>query len=685
MISIRRNNQKKIKLLFPKTKIEPVLDLSEQSKKWLILTLLYSISTHISHLPIWTIILFPILTIWGYNTQIKKRFIPSKKIIGIIVLLTIGGILITYNTYLGKDPGITALVLLTIFKLIELKNYKDYMFIVFLSYFLLFGNFLFNQDIITMLFMIIGLIISTSSILKINYGDSKDIKFSFILKKVISFIILSIPFMIVLFLFFPRFSTSISLLDISDNTNKKGISGFSDFLRPGSLSEIVKSNDPAFRVEFINNKTPEQKDLYFRGNILWETNGKYWRQENRRNRIRPDTEYKNENGIEQMFTLEPHNRHWLFALDYPVDMPRGAIVYSGNVFRTRFRIKKKTNYKVTSVLDIKNKNPKLSYREKFYGLLLPVNWNSKILQLGLKWKNNSISDSEIVATGLEYFKSNGFTYTLEPGIMNEDTPLEDFLFNKRKGFCEHYAATFALLMRSAGVPARIVVGYQGGEFNNVGGYLLVRQSDAHAWTEVWLKEKGWVRIDPTETVSPERILYGADISKIIEFSNLKDPDEILRSLNKINFFKKLSVYFSFYLDNINRKWDQWVIMYSRYSQLNLLEYLGIGYLNRSLLFLILIIAILSILFVLSIFLRKNAYIDPVQKVYFSFFKKIKKSGITPYTWEGPIDFKSRLIKEMPDKREEIDLIIHTYIQLRFGTSLKCNKELYKFKKLVRMF
>jgi hypothetical protein len=295
----------------------------------------------------------------------------------------------------------------------------------------------------------------------------------------------------------------------------------------------------------------------------------------------------------------------------------------------------------------------------------------------------------VVQKALDYFTNSGFEYSTTPGAMDPDTPLEDFLFNVRKGFCEHYAASFTLLMRAAGIPARMVIGYQGGEYNSVGGYLVVRQFDAHAWAEVWLEEKGWQRVDPTAAVAPDRIEFGAEMSRTISaMGDLRDEDRsqaIERAMRK-GFFEKIFAFFKDHWDNINLKWEVWIMSYNRYSQRSFLRGIGLADVSRWSLVVVLVVIIPALFFLVSLLLKRQTLSsDPLVKLYQRFYRKTAKKGIRPAAWEGPLDFRLRAVDAFPHKAKEIRQITGLYINLRYGGLPVTKDALKEFKGMVQRF
>ena len=664
----------------------PQLTLSRGATGWLMFSLLLAISWHIPNTPIWVLAAVPVLVYWRYRLMIQKKPLPPRGIRLLLTLTAFIAVLVTYRSYLGRDPGMTALILLSTLKLLELKSQRDFMFIIFLCYFLVFGNFLYSQSIQSLAFMVVAVVLITAAVLRLNHGEKQPVKVAFLLRSGFRFFLLSIPFMVVLFILFPR--TTVPLWNLPQDSSKAGGMGFNDSVRPGQIAELAASNETAFQVSFPDDNMPAPKDLYFRGLVLWFTNGKWWYQGVLRARFGRWYQAEGDISIQQIITLKPHYNRWLFALDTPVKIPRRALIFPGRIFQAYWPISKVIRYSVASALQPKEPES-ITDTHRRWALQLPSNSNSPLFDLARSWRDSASSDSEIVQTALAYFKNNGFVYTLTPGTMDSEAPLEDFLFNKRKGFCEHYAATFTLLMRAAEVPARMVLGYQGGEYNTAGSYLVVRQSDAHAWSEVWLEDKGWQRVDPTAAVSPERLEYGMEVSRTLSSMGPLDDDSrsdaIQRAMRK-NFFKKLIRFFEQHWDNINNKWDLWIMTYDRYRQRDILRTLGLSGFSQWSLLGVLIIIIPTLFIAISLLLKRQALSShPLVRYYQLFYRKTAKKGIKPALWEGPLDFQLRAVDAFPYKKKEIQQVINLYINLRYGQLPVTKESLKQLKRLVRKF
>ncbi len=664
----------------------PELAVSKGALSWLIFCLLLVIAWHIPHTPVWALVGVLAVAAWRYRMISRGNPLPAKGVKFLLTAAAFLGILFTYRSFLGRDPGMTFLILLATLKLLELKTQRDFMFVVFLCYFLVLGNFLFTQSIPSLAFMAVAVVLITVAILRLNHQHHETVKSSFLIKSALKLFFFALPLMVVLFFLFPR--TSGPLWNLPHDPGGQARSGFNDYMYPGQIARLANSTNPAFRVMFPDKNMPSAKDLYFRGVVMWFTNGRGWYQglmsaSAFRRKEQVDVRGR---GVRQEILLEPHFRRWLFALDMPAIFPFWARGLPGRIFRTNRVVERYLRYQVVSLLDYESSEPlRDTYRR--WALQLPEDFSQRIRNLARSFGDRASSVEEIVQRVLDYFRDNAFVYTFEPGVMDHREPFEDFLFNKRKGFCEHFAGAFVLLMRAAGVPARVVAGYQGGKYNPVGEYLLVRQSEAHAWAEVWLEGRGWQRVDPTAVVSPERIEYGIDLSRTLESeaASLGDSrsDAIRRALQK-GFLERLFETLEQYWDNINNKWNLWIMSYDLYQQQNFLESLGLQ--DASWLTLILVTAVLVFVLYFSIsylLKRKAASSQPLLELYRQFCQKLARFDLRRFPWEGPLDFESRAVKAFPESIAQIRQVTRLFIQLRYGRMPVTPNRIRELKKHIR--
>ncbi len=649
--------------------VTPQLPVSKDALIWLISCLLLVTAYHANHVPVWAVLAALVIGAWRLRSVKKGSPIPSKIIRYGLTAAAFAGVIITFRAYMGRDPGMTALVLLSTLKLLELKNQRDFMFVVYLCFFLVLGNFLYTQSIPSLLFMVLASILILAATLRLNHQEKKEVKTAYLIKSAAKLTLYTLPFMLILFFFFPR--TTGPLWNLPQDPQGKFRSGFDDSIYPGKIAELAESNAPAFRVTFPDDNMPATRDLYFRGVVLWFTNARFWLQG-----ILPSDRVSSLPGtsgtpIFHTIILEPHFMRWIFTLDVPDIMPRWTRQLPGRVYHTWRLVDRYIEYDVVSRLGYQYDEP-LDEKYRRWALQLPRNVSQRIKDLATSWREKATTDEDIVRAALEYFRddANSFVYSLKPGVMDNVDPFGDFLFVKRKGFCEHYAGAFGLLMRSAGVPTRLVAGYQGGVYNKVGKYLLVRQADAHVWCEVWFEGKGWQRVDPTSAVSPERIEYGRDISDSLE--NIDDnseggrSDAVNRALKR-GFFRKLFETLEEYWDTINNKWNLWIMTYDRYRQRSFLRDLGIYDTSWMTSFFIIAVILSGLFFLFAyLFRRRTAASEPLLEAYRRFCKKMARAGVERYPWEGPQDFEKRLIAAFPGDTESIHEFIQTFIEMRYG-------------------
>ena len=662
----------------------PKLLISRRDLRNLISSLLFIVIFLIPHIPAWAITGCFIVASWRYYLEVKKKPLPSRNLRLVLTVVAFMAIYIHYGAFLGRDPGITALVLLSALKLIELKSIRDFLMMVFLCFFLVLGVCLYNQSVLTLALLVTMVVGLTSIALRVNHPDRSS-QPGFLRRLFHSFklILFALPLVVVLFLFFPR--SSGPLWDLPQGGTGFGRSGFSEFIRPGYIAWVAKSYETAFRVTFPDNNMPSYSDLYFRGLVLWFTDGRAWfhgffpYRNPRRNSI-PD------GSIRQEILLEPHYSRYLFALDRPVAFPSWAGRLPGWSFRTKKPVEKHLRYSVHSVLPSRD-DSRLPPAVRKWSLQLPKKLNPRIIRLGKQFREGAVSDREVVNAVLDYFRNPAFEYTLNPGFLNREDPVGDFLFRSRKGFCEHFASSFALLMRIANVPARMVVGFHGGKYNPIGKYLELRRADAHAWTEVWLENSGWVRIDPTAVVSPERIEYGVEMSNSISslgsVSDAERSEMIRRRLNK-GFMNRLWDTLGNVWDNLNRNWNYWVVSYDRERQDDFME--GVGLVDLSGFTMIIMVITMSWILwslVTRWFKYRSFKPEPLIDVYHRFCKKMERRGFKRHLWEGPLDFKKRIIRKFPESGDSVEEIVSLFIRMRYGTLTQSKGQLKRLKKLVR--
>lgn len=621
---------------------------------------------HIFHLPLW-VTAFTLFAL-GWRSAQANGWLGSVPRWLLVPLVLVGGVSVfaQYWTIVGRDPGLALLTVMASFKFLEAKTHRDILILVFLCYFLLATHFLFGQSILIAVYMLGTLIIITATLITINQRDD-SIRLTARLQVAGRLLLMSMPIMLILFILVPRIPGPIWGLT---QEQRGGITGLSETMSPGAISDLITSNDVAFRVTFEGDIPPQEK-LYWRGPVMVNFSGTTWSQNKHHEIYRFDLA-GTADPARYTVTLEPHGKHWLFGLDIPAQILVDSYMSSEYQLTSKKPLNDMKRYTLSSRLTYQ-----LGLKESLDYLELasryPENRNPRTFALGRQWARQLDSDIEIVNRALNMFRNEEFIYTLQPPLLGQH-PSDDFLFQTRRGFCEHYASSFALLMRAAGIPARIVTGYQGGEINAVGNYLIVRQSDAHAWTEIWLENRGWVRVDPTAAVSPDRIENGLDQALKDELATFK--------ISKRN---PLIGNLMFYWDNLQHSWNDWVLNYDQRKQARFLDQLGLGIQSWGDMVIALVICLVAITggYWLVGWYRSRPLPPPVyEKIIDQLLRKLARKGYQRMPSEHLPEFLQRIRQHQDFEDEELENIIRVYTRIKYARGYQKQAILMRFQKMV---
>lgn len=639
---------------------------------WLLAALVWTLLPHLFRLPVWITGLTLALGVGRLLIYRRGLRLPPRWLLIAIALAGAFGVIAQYGTLLGRDAGVALLSLMLAFKLMEMRTLRDTMLVVFLGYFLVITNLFYSQEILLALYLLVAVWMLTATLLELTHPDNQA---RHTLRYAGQLLLQSLPVMLVLFLLFPRISGPLWGLP---KDAVSGTTGLSDRMEPGSISQLSQSNAVAFRVEF-DEAIPPSPLRYWRGPIFWYTDGRRWQPRPLPSLANqePVTYQARGTPIHYTVTLEPHQQRWLFAMDLPVEVETAQrITRDFQVLADRM-IRDVRRYRAASYSNYTTPAPSLQERQD--ALQLPRNLSHRVDQLAKQWQRQSDNPRDVVQLALHYFRDQPFVYTLNPPLLGND-PVDQFLFETRRGFCEHYASAFTTLMRAAGIPARVVTGYQGGEVNPLGNYLIVRQSDAHAWSEVYLPDQGWVRVDPTAAVAPERVERGIDNA----FAEIGAPIQF--QLPAANWLIKTREQLRFLWDGVQNGWNQWVLGYGPELQRQLMELIGLGRVSWQGIVTVMTLTVTGLLVWIAYGLLRSEQrpVDPLQQSYRLFCRKLAGKGITKLSHEGPLDFARRVSLELPDQEPKVFLITRLYIAMRYGDKVE-KSWLPKLQEQVRTF
>jgi protein-glutamine gamma-glutamyltransferase len=632
---------------------------------WLLAGLALVAAPHTARLPWWLNLIALILIAWRVYLAWGRRALPRNWLLALFVAGGLFGVYFTYHTIFGRDSGVALLVLFLSLKLLELHDQRDAIVLILLAYFLALTNFFYSQTLPTAGLMLASVLVNTASL--VNFAaPGRALRAN--LKTAGVLLAQAGPVMLILFFLFPRVQGPLWGLP---QDAYSGVTGLSDSMSPGLISRLSQSDAIAFRVKFQKD-APARPQLYWRGPVFWHFDGRTWWAGDSRSFGQLGFEASG-NPYDYEITLEPHNHNWLFALELAAKIPPNANVTTDYMLISRAPVRNRVRYELRSYTNFTTRGAG-GTDEIRRGLQLPRDFNPKARALARSWAASIGSDAAIAQKALSYFREQGFVYTLEPPLLGRDS-VDEFLFASKQGFCEHYASSFAFLMRAAGVPARIVTGYQGGEINPVDGYMIVRQADAHAWTEVWLKGRGWVRYDPTAAASPLRVESG-----VAAAVPATDPLPLMARTSLI--WLRAARY---NWDALANKWNQLVLGYNPERQRQFLTSFGMNEPSWENMALTLFWGVCGLLALLSAWLlRRMRSRDPVQRMWLKFCSKLGRKGSPRRAHEGPADFVARAAARYPGEAERIHAIGERYIALRYG-ELADPRALADLRILVREF
>jgi len=614
----------------------------------LLLSILMVIAPHAPHLPLWVAALCSALLVWRGYLVWSDQPLPGRWLLMVLTLLSVSGILLEYHTLFGREVGVTLLMLLATFKLMELRSKRDAMALIFLACFIIITNFLYSQSLPTGLFMLASLFVIINVWVHLHAPGSA---FKPRVRIASMLLLQAIPLTVILFLLFPRVQGPLWGLP----NDAFASSGLDDTMSPGSVGKLALSDEVAFRVGYAS-APPRRDQMYWRGPVLWDFDGRSWTTGKAIAPLAPQFSATAQ-PLDYSVTLEPHNKTWLFALDVPdrISVPASLSddfrLLSPNPVNTRLRYDARSQLRYHANLQ---ESPSQLAR----ALQLPGGLNPRARQLAASWRVDHDNDG-IINSALAHFNNQAFHYTLEPPLLSGRDGIDDFLFTTRQGFCEHYASAFVFLMRAAGIPARVVTGYQGGEFNAYGNYYIVRQSDAHAWAEVWLADSGWKRVDPTAAIAPERVERGLSAAlpdnAALPFMS-RDAPQWMRDL-RLN------------LDALNNRWNQWVIGYNDERQFAFLSHLGMEDISWRQMAINMMAGVALIIGLYALFMLRHLIkrdTDKTQAAWLKLCRKLARVGLAREPHEGAWDYALRVSAARPDLADAVQDLAARYLALRYG-------------------
>ncbi|USX13051.1 DUF3488 and transglutaminase-like domain-containing protein [Oxalobacteraceae bacterium OTU3CAMAD1] len=632
----------------------------------LLIAALMVLAPHFAHLPLWVSLAVCATLLWRAAITWRGKRMPPLWLLVPVAVAAMAGVYLTYRTLLGRDAGVAMLTLLLAFKLLEMRAKRDLFVVIFLSFFVLLTSFFYSQTMPTALFMAATIIVLLTAQQSFQYTGAVP-PLARRLRTSAKLFLLAAPLALLMFVGFPRVQGPLWGMPGDAHSGRSGIS---DSMAPGTLSSLAQSDEVAFRVRFLD-QAPSQNQLYWRSIVLGDYDGRTWTRVPRRRGAQRAAIAISVRGqaVRHEVTMEPTGKRWLAPLELTgprFSVPGFNVRESDEMEQfTMEPVARRVRYAASAYVDFQlqaNEQPENLKR----WLELPHGFNPRTLALAQQLRqavpptaNGQPDARQLSQQVLSMFRRDTFSYTLQPPLAGRDM-VDDFLFTGKAGFCEHYSGAYVVLMRAMGVPARVVTGYQGGEMNPLDGYLTVRQSDAHAWAEIWLPSHGWRRVDPTGAVAPERIARNLaralpapsafGFGQLIELQN--DPGSWLAQLR-------------FRYAALNNSWNQWVLDYNPERQRSFLTELGSVFGNwRSAVGAALVCALAWLLH----WRRQRRPAAPLDGLYQAFCRLQARHGYARRPDEGPLSYAARL-RDMPasaDKHAAMETFLTLYGALKYG-------------------
>jgi protein-glutamine gamma-glutamyltransferase len=636
---------------------------------WLLVAQAAVILPHVTRLPWWITLVCLACGLWRVMIYQGRWNYPGRWTKVMFVVFGIVGIPIGFQTMYGVEPAVALLIVAFVLKLLEMKDKRDAGIVVLLAYFVALTEFLFLQTIPVTLYMLFAVVTITTGLVGLNQTQS-HLNPLLTFKTALMLLGQSIPLMLILFVLFPRISP---LWTVPLQTDV-GRTGVTDSMSPGDISLLTQSDGLAFKATFKAD-APKYHALYWRGLVLSEFDGTTWTQDKlltrdawRSNKAAPewasDVEYQGDS-VEYEIMLEPTQQNWLFALAMP-ELPKVSDVVMLHDFRlaSQSPVRQRLRYDIKSNLNYSLER-NLSDFWRYRYTRLPEQGNPRAKVLAQERFSDSNSTRAYIRQTLRMYGLEDFTYTLKPPLLGNDS-MDEFLFDSRRGFCEHFAGSFVFLMRAAGIPARVVLGYHGGEYNPTGNFVSVRQFDAHAWAEVWIEDAGWIRFDPTSVVAPERIERGLEAAVESENSFLENSPLSLLKYRQLLWLTDLRLQ----IDALGHYWDTWVVGYTPETQVGLLEQY-FGKVDRKKLGSMMLAAFFTVLGIVGLFIfsiRTRTPMSAIDKSYLRFCLAVSRLGIERRVGEGANDFAERASERFPELRAEMLMVTQLFVEAEYKGS-----------------
>ncbi|MDX5371047.1 MAG: DUF3488 and transglutaminase-like domain-containing protein [Pseudomonadaceae bacterium] len=621
---------------------------------WLLVAQVLVILPHLLHLPPWIIGLWLLCAGWRIQVYRMRARFPSGLLRAGLMLATAAAVFLSRGSLIGLDGGVLLLVAAFILKLVELRSRRDALVLIFLGFFVVVTAYLFDDSLLSALYSLLPVTALLAALIGLQHSGLAE-RPSATLKLAAAMMAQAVPLMLLMFLFFPRLGPLWSL-----PTAQKGITGLSDSMAPADVAELSRSSALAFRATF-DGPVPPRELLYWRALTLDRFDGRRWSQSKSAAVEQAPRWQAQGEALGYSVIMQASGRPWLFVLDIGRSEQPGARQMDDFRLELPRPVLQNLMYRAQSWPEaVRQAQLPDSIRRR--ALQLPAAGDPRSREWAAELRSRHADDESLVAELLRHFNREPYGYTLKPPPVGEHS-IDEFLFRTRKGFCAHYAGAMTFVLRAAGIPARVVAGYQGGEANLAGNYLAVRQLDAHAWVEYWLEGRGWISVDPTFQVAPERVELGSQEALAADEGFLEDSPLSPLRYRQVPWLNELRLAW----DQVNYNWQRWVLGYRGEQQLSLLKrWFGSLDWHRMALVMVGGGALLLGLLVLWLFKPWHRERDPQRLLLRRFERLLARQGLRRAPGEGVRAFASRAAGVLPAQAQAIEAFASDFEAQRYA-------------------
>lgn len=639
---------------------------------WLMVAQVLVIVPHLAYLPVWIMLLWLGCALWRVQIYRMRARYPGQLIKAGLIVATGAGVVLSRGTLVGLDAGVAVLIAAFILKMLEMKSQRDALVVILLGFFSVAAAYLFNDSLLAAVYSILPVAALLAALIGLQQSSLANQPWP-TARLAGSLLLQALPIMLLLFVFFPRIGPLWSL-PVADN---KAQSGLSDSMSPADIADLSRSDALAFRASF-EGQTPHRSELYWRALTLDQFDGRRWSQSGY-NKFAPASPWQKQgDSLRYSIIMQPSAKPWLFALDVAQSSQEATRQMSDFRLQHRKPIERPLQYQAQSWPEAL-RDPELSAVNRMHALQLPEAGDPRSRAWAAELQQQFPQPDQLVQQLLQHFNREPFVYTLRPPLLGQNS-IDEFLFDSRRGFCAHYAGAMTFILRAAGIPARVVAGYQGGEYNPAGNYVQVRQFDAHAWVEYWQQGRGWVSVDPTFQVAPQRIEQGLEEAIAEEQSFLEgSPFSPLR-YRDLGWLNDLRMNW----DNLNYGWQRWVLNYQTEQQLVFIQrWLGRIDAPRVAVALVGSAALILSLLALWLFKPWRRERDVSKRLYLNYLALLARHGVDSYPGEGARALAERAAAQLPEQAEAIRAFAGAFEAMRYGAGEHSEQQLRQRLKSLR--